>query len=92
MYNFAIVRCLCVWYADFFERAWGWDSLLAHNMVTPLFLYKMYLRQCYIRNHQMEAIAAGADDLGLDGDDHGNGMLAALAGSVASCLAPCYPV
>ena len=83
---------MCVWYAGFFERAWGWDSLLPHNMVTPLFLYKMYLRQCYIRNHQMEAIAAGADDLGLDGDDHGNGMLAALAVSVASCLAPCYPV
>ena len=81
---------MCVWYADFFERAWGWDSLLSHDMVTPLLLSKMYLRHYYIRNHQMEANAAGAD--GLDGDDHGNGMLAALAVSVASCLAPCYPV
>jgi len=68
-------------YPDFFERAWGWDSLLSHDMVTPLLLSKMYLRHYYIRNHQMEANAAGAD--GLDGDDHGNGMLAALA---VSCI------
>ena len=75
-----------------FERAWGWDSLLPVNLVTSLSIYKIYLRQYYIRNHQREGNAAGADDLSLDGDDHGNGLLAALANKVAFCLAPCCPV
>jgi hypothetical protein len=93
IHNFAIVLCffVCV-YAEYFERAWGWDTLLPVDLVTPLWIYNIYLRQYYIRNHQREGNAAGADDLSLDGDDHGNGLLAALANKVAFCLAPCCPV